>query len=314
MFSKADLHIHTRYSPDCFNPIAASAKKAVKRGLHVIAVTDHNEIKGAYEMEKYVEENELDLNVIIGEEISTLQGHIIALFIKRRIPPNLTLREAITAVKQQGGLVIIPHLSFSKKIQSEYCHRMRIHYQNLIDQPEILDMIDGIEAENFTLAEPDYSSKARFFNQKILNKCEIGSSDTHILKHIGLAYTFFEGETLEDLKRAILQKQTQANIARFAEFTDVILFYVSAARIPFFFLWEKFSAFCRATYFILRRYASYRNFSQQTYHEVVHKIIDAAKKINKRKNAFYYEDRRIFKNQPKQKLTELQTKKLSVRD
>lgn len=297
MFSKADIHIHTHFSPDSFSRLSSIAKKAVKRGLKVIAVTDHNEIEGAFQMKKYVEKKGLDLEVIIGEEVGTLQGHLVALFLKHRIPPNLPLKAALHEIKNQGGIVFVPHLSFSSGVQSEYNYRMRLHYQNLLDDSEVMDMIDGVEVENFTLSEPDFEAKARFFNEKIMKKAIIGASDAHLVGHVGLSYTLFEGHTAEDLRKAILSGQTQAGFVRTAHLVDLVLYWWASVRVPFFFFYEKFYEFFKATYFIVRRFIKYKDFSQKGYQEFAKEIVDTAKKVNKEKNEFY-EDRTLYKQQP----------------
>ncbi len=101
---KVDLHIHTCYSHDNFTPLEKTIEAVQKSGVDCVAVTDHNEVRGAFELQKRA-----PFRVIIGEEIKSSEGEIIGLFLKERIPPKLSARETITRIREQGGLVMIPH-------------------------------------------------------------------------------------------------------------------------------------------------------------------------------------------------------------
>jgi predicted metal-dependent phosphoesterase TrpH len=101
---KVDLHVHTCYSLDNYTPMSRTIEAVQKSGLDCIAVTDHNEIAGALEMKKRA-----PFRVIIGEEVRSRDGDIIGLFLKKRIPPKLSAYETIMRIKDQGGLVSVPH-------------------------------------------------------------------------------------------------------------------------------------------------------------------------------------------------------------
>ncbi|MBI4312602.1 MAG: PHP domain-containing protein [Chloroflexi bacterium] len=101
---RADLHVHTCYSPDSLTALEALARRCRQSGLDCIAVTDHNTIQGALRLKETA-----PFTVITGEEIRTTGGDIIGLFLRERVPPGLTPLEAVRAVKDQGGLVSIPH-------------------------------------------------------------------------------------------------------------------------------------------------------------------------------------------------------------
>ena len=101
---RADLHIHTSFSHDC----AVSPEKLVahclKKGLNCIAITDHDTIQGALEVEKLA-----PFTVIVGEEIHTAGGEITGLFLSEEISTGLSPLETAQRIKDQGGLVSIPH-------------------------------------------------------------------------------------------------------------------------------------------------------------------------------------------------------------
>lgn len=100
----ADLHVHTCYSYDCGTPLNEIIRGCLKSGVDCIAVTDHNTIAGALQLR-----DSQALRVIVGEEISTTHGELLGLFLTEPVPRGLTPLETIERIKQQGGLVCIPH-------------------------------------------------------------------------------------------------------------------------------------------------------------------------------------------------------------
>lgn len=235
MISKADLHVHTSFSLDSFSSPKKIAHRAIKKGIRVLAIADHLTIKGAEVLKKYVEKHKLPLEIITGEEIYTLSGHVVGFFLRQHVPSHQSLEETVRQIKEQGGFAIIPHISFEEP-KEEMMFRSRVSYVELINKPKLLKMIDGIEVTNFTLFERDYETKARFINEKFLKKAEIGSSDAHIVRHVGKSYTFFEGETAEDLKKAIAAGKTKAFIIPWLHTAgDVTKNFAPAIKLPFYF-------------------------------------------------------------------------------
>ncbi|MEM3875981.1 MAG: PHP domain-containing protein, partial [Candidatus Micrarchaeaceae archaeon] len=110
VYSKADTHIHSSYSDGTSSPqeiVDAAAGK-----LQVIAITDHNRIKGAFKAKEYALKNKIKLDIIIGEEISTKNGHVIGLFLKNKIIPGKTAAETIDKIHENGGIAVAPHPFF----------------------------------------------------------------------------------------------------------------------------------------------------------------------------------------------------------
>lgn len=101
---KVDLHTHSTASPDG-GISAAQYEQALRSGkLDYIAVTDHNTIEYALELQ-----NQLGEQIIVGEEIMTSQGEIVGLFLREVVQPGQTAAATLAAIKAQGGLVYIPH-------------------------------------------------------------------------------------------------------------------------------------------------------------------------------------------------------------
>src|SRR4029077_7272922 len=104
----ADLHMHTSWSHDCSIEVDELLDHAESEGLGAIAVTDHNVFGGAREAVELARGRELI--VIPGEEVKTDdQGEVIGLFLEHEIPRGMTFAETVASIKEQGGLVYLPH-------------------------------------------------------------------------------------------------------------------------------------------------------------------------------------------------------------
>jgi predicted metal-dependent phosphoesterase TrpH len=101
---KADLHSHTHFSKDCLTTPEKYVATCLKRGINCIAVTDHNSIQGGLAVRKIA-----PFQVIVAEEVRTTEGEITGLFLTEEIPARLTPEETVRRIKEQGGLVSVPH-------------------------------------------------------------------------------------------------------------------------------------------------------------------------------------------------------------
>ena len=101
---KADFHMHTHYSPDSDMSPERLVRKCVQVGLNCVAVTDHNTVEGALRVRQVAE-----FTVIIGEEVGTADGEVTGLFLTETVPRGLSAVETAKRIKEQGGLVSLPH-------------------------------------------------------------------------------------------------------------------------------------------------------------------------------------------------------------
>jgi predicted metal-dependent phosphoesterase TrpH len=107
---RADFHSHSNYSRDSVIGPDAFVDTCVRKGVTCIAVTDHNEIEGAFVIQKLAAERAAGkLKVVIGEEVKTAEGEIIGLFLKDLVPRGMSPEETVDAIHEQGGLAVIPH-------------------------------------------------------------------------------------------------------------------------------------------------------------------------------------------------------------
>lgn len=101
---RVELHLHTQASKDSLVEPEKLLEHCEKIGVDCFAVTDHNVIEGAFELKEMAPDR-----VIIGEEIETTQGELIAYFMTGWVPPGLKPMDAIERLRQQGAVISVPH-------------------------------------------------------------------------------------------------------------------------------------------------------------------------------------------------------------
>jgi predicted metal-dependent phosphoesterase TrpH len=169
---KADLHIHTAYSMDCNTPLPQIIDRCLELGINCIAIADHGTIEGALKMQEMA-----PFPVIIAEEILTPHGEIMGMFLSKEIPSGTPVTETLSLIREQGGLVNIPHPYDTFR-------------QSALDGPvlrEIAGQIDLIEVFNARAVLKRDSTRARRFARKHSLPGSAGS-DAHTPQEIGNAY------------------------------------------------------------------------------------------------------------------------------
>jgi predicted metal-dependent phosphoesterase TrpH len=170
---EVDLHMHTDHSPDCATPVEVLLETARDRGLGAIAITDHNEVSGALEARRIAAEMG-DVKVIVAEEVKTAeQGEVIGLFLEEKIPKGMTMAETIAAIREQGGLVYVPH-------PFDRFHSVP-DYEHLLD---IVEEIDVLEVFNPRVALTAFNEEAERFARKYRIVPGAGS-DSHVAQGLG---------------------------------------------------------------------------------------------------------------------------------
>jgi len=106
---RVDLHSHTMWSGDSTTTIDELEAAVAEVGLDVLCVTDHHAVRGAAELAARWADGAGPCRVIVGEEMRTHAGEIIGLFLTERIPFGTPPAEAAMAIRDQGGVVYIPH-------------------------------------------------------------------------------------------------------------------------------------------------------------------------------------------------------------
>lgn len=169
---RVDLHTHSYYSKDSASSFEGIASRVRRAGLDAIALTDHDELEGALAFQRIA-----PFPVIAGEEIKTNRGEIIGLFLKERIPPGLSPKETIERIREQRGLVYVPH-------PFDRVRGGRID-RDALDR--IVDEIDILEVFNARNALPRFNRDALEYARNHGALAGAGS-DAHTYGEYGHAY------------------------------------------------------------------------------------------------------------------------------
>jgi len=184
MTTKFDLHIHSCYSENLygtrlFSPPSKSLpediiKTAIKKGIKVIAVTDHDNINGSLKTIEISKQKKYEDKIIVipSVEVSSKEGHILAYNIYENIPRNLTAKETIKLIKEKGGFAVAAHPFNIKFSLSKECIK------------ENINSLFGLEIANSHSLKNKYTEN--YVKQNNL-KYTVGS-DAHTLNEIGLCY------------------------------------------------------------------------------------------------------------------------------
>jgi predicted metal-dependent phosphoesterase TrpH len=188
-----DLHVHTQASRDCNMSLATLERAARSRGLDAVAITDHNALAGALQAQEQV----CGLCIIPGEEVKTVGGEIIGLFLHQEIPPGLTPAETIRRIRAQGGIVYLPH-------PLDAVRRSTLRPDAL---EEALAAADVVEVLNARTLLTRFNRQA-YVRALALGKALGAGSDAHTAAEVGAAYVRlppFRGpeEFLQSIRRAV---------------------------------------------------------------------------------------------------------------
>lgn len=200
---RADLHIHTLASDGTVGIEEILDHVERSTDLDVIAISDHERIDAALAARSMAQDRGLRAEVVVAEEVTTLGGHLLALYLDRPIRPYRSLRSTILAVHDAGGLAIPAHplVPFPLCAQGWVLRR-------LLADPDPAARPDALETFNPTsLGKPWHDRVVQFADEHGL--AHIGNSDAHALEAIATGWTTFPGRTADDLRRAIEARATE---------------------------------------------------------------------------------------------------------
>jgi hypothetical protein len=184
---KADLHVHTTCSKDSLITPKDLIYYSKKRGLNAVAVTDHNSLEGAYKIAK-----ETDFLIIPGMEVSSSDGHIVALNVRELIPRGLSAPETVERIHKAGGVAIAchPYVYFKGALKENVC--------------ETFDAVEVINSRAFPFKR---SVRKAEETAKKLGLVRVAGTDSHYGPMIGCAYTEIEASdaSVEAICRAIVE-------------------------------------------------------------------------------------------------------------
>ncbi len=186
---KIDLHVHTCYSVDAMSSLKETVLYAKKNGLNGIAITDHDSLRGVRKALKLADR--MRFIVIPGVEVTTLQGHVLALNITTSIPQNLGLAETVEKIHEAGGIAVAAHPIVFIKSQIK-------------ERIASVSNLDGIEVINSSAFPFSLSTRLNRELAERLNLPQTAGSDAHHASEIGTAYTLVEADSgVDEIVEAI---------------------------------------------------------------------------------------------------------------
>jgi predicted metal-dependent phosphoesterase TrpH len=200
---RADLQLHSDLGDGLASP-EAILDAAERVGLDVIALTDHDDIRGAFVLRDIAARRSSPVEIVPGVEVTTRSGHLLALWVEDEIPMFAALAATVALVHRAGGVAIVPHpLSYLTFSVGEGALR------SLAAAPDPLVHVDGIETRNPSYAGRVRGARAAQLNETVLHVAETGSSDAHHANLVGTAWTDFDGKDGSALRRAIAARTTR---------------------------------------------------------------------------------------------------------
>jgi predicted metal-dependent phosphoesterase TrpH len=202
---RADLQVHSDLG-DGLSSIEEILDSAERANLDVIALTDHDDIRGAFALRELAARRSSPVAIVPGVEVTTRSGHLLALWIEDEVPMFSSLADALSLIHRAGGMAIVPHpLSYLTFSIGEGALRQ------LVAHGDNARMVDAIELRNPSYAGRVRASRAVWLNTHVLRIAETGSSDAHHAALVGTCWTEFPGRTPEDLQTALRGHATTAD-------------------------------------------------------------------------------------------------------
>ncbi|HUH16699.1 MAG TPA: PHP-associated domain-containing protein [Methylomirabilota bacterium] len=195
---KADMHLHTLYSDGTATVREVLDHVERATDLDVIGITDHERIDGALCARELHADGDYSFELVVGEEITTRRGHVLALFLTERVPALRPLAETLERIHAQGGLAIAAHplAPLTPSLGARSLMAMR-------------EQIDAIELFNPSAAGRARRGERRRLNAEVLHLPAVGNSDAHVVEGIGSGWTWFPGSTSADYRAAIAAGTTR---------------------------------------------------------------------------------------------------------
>jgi predicted metal-dependent phosphoesterase TrpH len=203
---KADLHIHTRHGDGLDSIEAIFEHVEEQTDLDVVAITEHDSLETALKAREVWARGGYRFDFVPGVEVTTLEGHLIALYVEEPLPSLRRVEETVEALRRQGGVCFVPHPGswLTRSIGPGTFDRIRQARLNF----------DGAELASASPTTRFYLDKARRLNQKY-GLPWVGASDAHFMQAIGSGFTRFEGSSAAELRLAFASGELSGHATRF---------------------------------------------------------------------------------------------------
>ena len=194
----ADMHIHSLYSDGTSRIVEILEHVEHRTLLDVVAITDHERIDGAQRAAELHAGRGYSFDLVVGEEVTTRSGHLLALFLRERLRPLRPLEETLIAVHEQGGVAIPAHPMSRLTLSIG-----RASFRRIADDPRPGVHFDAVELLNPSGAGRSGGAALRRLTEEA-RLPGVGNSDAHVLEAVGSAVTRFAGHTAEEYRAALL--------------------------------------------------------------------------------------------------------------
>jgi len=216
---KADMHLHTLYSDGTASVRALLDHVERYTDLDLVAITDHERIDGALRARELHAAGDYHFELVVGEEVTTRRGHVLALFVEQRIPALRTLAETLERIHDQGGVAIAAHPM--APLTPSLGSRSLLWAHGAPDRRHHLDAIE--------LMNPSTAGRARRvarsrLNDAVLHLPAVGNSDAHVLEGVGSAWTWFPGSSADEYRAAIAAGTTRPDGAYWSHLHNVAVY------------------------------------------------------------------------------------------
>ncbi len=195
---RVEFHCHTIYSKDSLLQPEQLVNTCRHKGIDRVIITDHNQVRGA-QLAQAIDPQ----RVIVGEEIMTTQGEILAAFVQERIPAHLEPEQVISLLREQGAFISVSH-PFDRRRSGAW---------DLPDLLRIAPMVDAIEVYNARCLDETPNQQSQQFAREH-SLCGTAGSDAHIAWELGRATLLLPNfETADGLREVIAHGQVQGMIS-----------------------------------------------------------------------------------------------------
>ena len=177
--------------------------------LQAVVLTDHNRIDVARELVARSRDEGLPIVLLVGEEITTREGHLLGAGLTARVPAGLPLADAIAAVHDQGGIAVVAHPLLPTSMAASARLLVELAECDPRQRPDALEAMHPMAAW-----VPGWRRRV----ERLVRRCGyavVGGSDAHVARSVGFGRTCFDGETEAELTAAIRERETWAEGRRY---------------------------------------------------------------------------------------------------
>ena len=215
---QADMHIHSIASDGTASAAEILEYVESHTDLDIVAIADHERAEAAFECQRLARERGSRIHVVVGEEVTTRNGHVLGLFLQAGLKRGQPVETTVAEIHEQGGLAIVPHPFSAFTLGMRKHAILRVH-----ESKDRLVYWDALEGYNPSTAGR-YGRRATARLAAELGLPLVGNSDGHTLDTIGDGRTLFPGSTPDDYRQAILEGRTTGTCSDWGFLRETLIY------------------------------------------------------------------------------------------